>query len=316
MTYNPADLTALMAYWTARGGVNLGIKGDASHVTKARSYHLGADQLTDYSYSASTPRDKAGIAKWPNAASAVDLGELDGSIVGLRRFSGWFVERCRANAPGTSDVRDFIYSLDGVTVLRWDRERGVASAPKAGEADSSHLKHSHISFYRDSRERDKVGLFRPYFEEDAVRITLIKGEEWKPTANATTGASNGVLRRSPDTVALIVYRLPLGTIVRSIEEIKTDAASDFDWRATEYNGEVVFMLRRDWEALRQGGDPAIDALLNDFITRKPIPEPIDCAPLVNAARQEGVTAGLRDGARAVKDDVKNEADRSAAQYGG
>jgi hypothetical protein len=82
----------------------------------------------------------------------------------LRTFSRWFVGRCRANAPGTSDVREFIYSPDGRTVYRWDRERGIKSTPRTGEANDSHLSHSHISFYRDSERRSKVGLFSPYFQ--------------------------------------------------------------------------------------------------------------------------------------------------------
>jgi hypothetical protein len=308
MTYNPADLTTLMAYWTASGGVNLGIKGDASHVTKARSYHLGADQLTDYTYSGSTARDKAGIAKWPNAASAVDLGELGGSIVGLRRFSGWFVERCRANAPGTSDVRDFIYSLDGVTVLRWDRERGVASAPKAGEADTSHRKHSHISFYRDSRERDKVGLFRPYFEEDAV-ITEVNAEDWTP--GPATAPQRRPIRATPDRkTGVIVGYIEVAEIVRTIAEAKT--ADGNVWRLTERAQDPGWLLRSDFVALVQGGDAKLHAQFDAFMARTPAPEPIDCTPLVNAARQEGVTAGLRDGARAVKAAAVNE----AAKYGG
>jgi hypothetical protein len=311
MTYNPADLTALMAYWTGQGGDNLGIKGDASHVTKARSYHLGADQLTDYSYSGSTARDKAGIAIWPNAASAVDLGELGGSIVGLRRFSGWFVERCRANAPGTSDVRDFIYSLDGVTVLRWDRERGVASAPKAGEADSSHLKHSHISFYRDSRERDKTLLFRAYFEEDAV-ITEVNAEDWKPGPAAAP--ARRPIRATPDRQSgVIVGYVEVGEIVRTIAEAKT--ADGNVWRLTERAQDPGWLLRSDFDPLVAGGDAKLHAQFDAFMARVPAvecPPVVDCAPLVNAARQEGTDDGLRDGARAVKDAAVNE----AAKYGG
>lgn len=56
-----------------------------------------------------------------------------------------------------------IYTPDGKTVLRWDRERGVKSEPRPGEADASHITHTHISFYRDSERRPKVGLFAPFF---------------------------------------------------------------------------------------------------------------------------------------------------------
>ena len=63
-----------------------------------------------------------------------------------------------------ADVREIIYSPDGQRVLRWDRERGASSMPRPGEADASHLTHTHVSFYRDSEHRDKVPLFAPYFE--------------------------------------------------------------------------------------------------------------------------------------------------------
>ena len=160
MTYAPPTITALARYWTQHGGVNLGVVGDTRHKTKGTSYHLGRSDLRTDAYSRTTARDRAGLT---DAASALDIGKLNGNLGQLRTFSRWFVERCRANAPGTSDVREFIYSPDGKTVLRWDRERGIKSAPRMGEANDSHLAHSHISFYRDSERRSKVGLFSPYF---------------------------------------------------------------------------------------------------------------------------------------------------------
>lgn len=184
MTYAPPTITALARLWTAKGGVNLGIVGDTRHQRKGRSYHLGKSQLTPDAYSRQTARDRAGLSE---AASALDIGRLNGSLVHLRTFSRWFVERCRQNAPGTSDVREFIYSPDGKTVLRWDRERGVKSAPRAGEADNSHLSHSHISFYRDSERRSKVGLFSPYYSQRPVTPAPPK-EEPVSTGNRLTDA--------------------------------------------------------------------------------------------------------------------------------
>jgi hypothetical protein len=183
MTYAPASIQTLARYWTAHGGRNLGIVGDTRHRTRGTSYHLGRSQLTSDAYSRITPRDRAGLSE---AASALDLGALNGNLGQLRTFSRWFVERCRTNAPGTSDVREFIYSPDGIRVLRWDRERGVSSAPRTGEADNSHLGHSHISFYRDSQERSKVGLFSPYFVAppdtstgaDDVRVVTVTNRRW------------------------------------------------------------------------------------------------------------------------------------------
>jgi hypothetical protein len=165
MTYNPATLQALGSYWTGHGGVNLGVVGDTSHVSRGTSYHLGKDQLVADAYSIRTARDKAGLT---NAASAIDLGRLNGSFGPLRTFSIWLVAEARSDAPGTSDIREIIYSPDGVKVLRWDRERGYASAPREGEADSSHLTHTHISWYRDAEARDHRTAFRPYFEKEEI----------------------------------------------------------------------------------------------------------------------------------------------------
>lgn len=160
MTYAPASLRSVQALWTGQGGVNLGIVGDLAHQARGVSYHLGRDQLTSTAYSRRTARDIAGLTR---AASAIDLGRLDGSLVGLRNFSTWLVGQGRSNAPGTADIREIIYSPDGKTVLRWDRERGHTSLPRKGEADSSHLTHTHISWYRDSEYRDRTVAIRPFF---------------------------------------------------------------------------------------------------------------------------------------------------------
>ncbi|HSV93276.1 MAG TPA: hypothetical protein VLH81_09370 [Desulfobacterales bacterium] len=182
MTANPRTLRDLGAYWASQGGLNLGVVGSLR--THCRGYHLGRDRiygpvacrpggvarpgLGDADYSVRTARDRAGLS---NAASAIDLGRLDGSLEQLRAFSRWLVGRCRANRPGTSDIREVIYSPDGRSVLRWDRERGPSSAPRSGEADDSHLTHTHISFYRDSEGRDKRPLLAPYFRRKLAAVS-------------------------------------------------------------------------------------------------------------------------------------------------
>jgi len=177
MTYAPPTLTELARYWQSQGGVNLGVVGDTRHVAKGRSYHLGRSALTADAYSRTTHRDRAGLTE---AASALDLGKLGGSYPKLRAFSVWLVERCQTNATGTQDIREVIYSPDGHVVLRWDRERGLASEPKPNEADASHIGHTHVSFYRDSEKRAKVGAFAPYFapvQEAPVADPLIRSAE-------------------------------------------------------------------------------------------------------------------------------------------
>lgn len=217
MSSNPPTLRQLGAYWTAQGGVNLGVVGNAAHT---RGYHLGRDRIYDGSgpgmgdrdYSVQTKRDRAGLT---DAASAIDLGRLNGSLPALYRFSRWLVIQCRQNAPGTRDFREIIYSPDGVRVLRWDRERGYATASKPGEADSSHLTHTHISFYRDSESRDKRPVFAGYFatvpepEDDDMPVisVYIPGQ----IAIVTDPAGPANIRSAPSLTASPLRSVPKGS---------------------------------------------------------------------------------------------------------
>jgi hypothetical protein len=262
MTFAPAPLIALADLLKANGVVFLGHVGDEAHKKKKFSYHLGADDLKPGASSAKLARDKAGLS---NAASAIDFGKVGGSFQGLQKMSNWLVAECLAGAPGTEDIREIIFSADGRVVSRWDGRDGLPGVlrPPPGQGDDTHLKHTHISFFRDSETRDKVTLFKRFFEEDDVRITAVKGEDWKPNASAT-GDSNGVVRATPDRGAPIVARLPLETVVRTIAEIKGGGE---DWRLTEHLGAPGYLLRSDWTPLVPGGDPAVDAKLDEYITR-------------------------------------------------
>jgi hypothetical protein len=167
MTFAPPSLLDARAYLKSRTGltsVELGITGDPDHAAKGTSYHLGKDQLTDDAYSRRTARDRAGLS---NAASALDIG----MFARLREMSVWLVGQCRANAPDTRDIREVIYSPDGKVVWRWDRERGVTSQPRTGEASNSHLTHTHVSWYRDSEFRDRTAVFRRFFEGDDMPLS-------------------------------------------------------------------------------------------------------------------------------------------------
>jgi hypothetical protein len=181
MTYAPSTIYTAGRYWTGQGGVNLGIVGDTDHTTRGVSYHLGADQLAAGAYSNQTARDRAGLT---NAASAIDLGKLDGTLGFLREYSNWLVAYARRNLPGSADLREIIWSPDGKVVMRWDRERGYNSAPRPGEADLSHLTHTHLSWYRDAEKRDHTAIFRAYFEVtpvDTAKLTYYQ------VANAKAG---------------------------------------------------------------------------------------------------------------------------------
>jgi hypothetical protein len=169
------ELRAALVAWTGCPTENFSIARGCSPSRGFRGYHLGKDQIFGSQgsctgekwndYSVKTARDKAGLS---DARNAIDIqfnrNTLDrGAAKLLREFSTWLVAQCQANAPGTADVREVIYSPDGTTVLRYDRERGVKSVPKAGEADKSHTWHTHVSFYRDSEARAKTPTFAGYF---------------------------------------------------------------------------------------------------------------------------------------------------------
>lgn len=209
MTTNPPTLQALAAYWVARGGVNLGVVGDDSHVGGGTSYHLGRSQLSANAYSIRTTRDRLGLSE---AASAIDLGKLDGTLTGLRVFSVWLVAYARQNGEGTNDIREIIYSPDGTLVLRWDRERGFASPPQGGEADASHRTHTHISFYRDAEARDHTTAFRPYFGEAMWKLSI--NDETDCLMDLPVGADwldvNGTSKLGDSTIAYVGRYSPFG----------------------------------------------------------------------------------------------------------
>ena len=175
MSYAPASLATLGNYWTAKGGVNLGVVGNTRHCV---GYHLGRDRIFSNcacrpdgdcvaglkynDYSVIKTRDQAGLN---DAASAIDLGKLNGTLTGLQTFSRWLVARCQANVAGSNDIREIIYSPDGTAVRRWDQVTRTIYVAGDGtnQGDNSHRLHTHISFYRDSQARDKRPLFEPYF---------------------------------------------------------------------------------------------------------------------------------------------------------
>jgi hypothetical protein len=214
VTSQPDSLRDLGAFWTAHGGVNLGVVGNEKHCD---GYHLGQDRifsscackpkgrciagLKNNDYSVRTVRDQSGLT---NFASAIDLGRLNGTLPQLQAFSRWLVRRCQANVRGTRDVREIIYSPDGKRVYGYSREMGVASRPILDYGDASHLTHTHISFYRDSETRDKRPLFEPFF--DAVQAGTLD-----PAAPAAEEDMPGLslTRRGPVVPGLI--DIPIGT---------------------------------------------------------------------------------------------------------
>lgn len=195
MTYAPPTLRYLEAYWIAQRGVASGIVGNAAHVAKGTSYHLGRSQLKPGAYSAALPRDVAGLTE---AASAIDLGALDGSLVNLQAFSVWLVGQCQAHAPGSADIREIIYTPDGnLPIHRWsDPDQQVYTGP--GNGDNSHLWHTHVSYYRDSEASDKIGLFAPYFGGSGMAgLTLTDWASFEGFVDVRSGARYYPLDGSP-----------------------------------------------------------------------------------------------------------------------
>ncbi|MEV6344117.1 hypothetical protein [Actinoplanes sp. NPDC051851] len=197
MTYAPDTLqdarTFLITTVPGLSGAAVGIVGDTSHAATGTSYHLGEDDLADTAYSIiESSRDKNGLT---DAASALDVGwfsvKAGGKTHTLRTFSAWLVAECEAGAADTRDIREVIYTLDGKTVKRWDR------LGRRTSGDSSHLYHTHISYFRDSEKRDKTALFRRYLTEiglleDDTMPTVADVWAYDPGKNGTTDANGGI----------------------------------------------------------------------------------------------------------------------------
>jgi hypothetical protein len=135
----------------------VGIVGDPAH---RGGYHCGSDRVVTNDYSVvESPRDSAGLTL---DAAALDVGlfqvRAGGRTHDLHTFSSWCVAQCVANTPDSRDIREIIYSPDGAVVRRWDR------LGRRSSGDSSHLWHTHFSFFRDSikANRDQTPLFRRY----------------------------------------------------------------------------------------------------------------------------------------------------------
>lgn len=119
MSTAPRTLLDLRDYWRAQGGAFLGIVGDARHTW---GYHLGRNRIYtippgrgDRDPSIQHPRDRAGLS---NAASAIDLGRLGGSLPALHDFGDWLAARCVAGEPGTDDIAQIIWRRSAARPFR------------------------------------------------------------------------------------------------------------------------------------------------------------------------------------------------------
>jgi hypothetical protein len=156
-SYAPATILEVRHYLkpiTGLSDIELGIVNNETDA----SYHHGWSQRdtdgSDYSWDESS-RD---WSHKTNAARALDVGMFSR----LREMSMWIVGQCQAGAADCADVREIIYSPDGVTVLRWDR-LGIRTS-----GSKSHTTHTHFSWFADAENRSKVGPFTRFFEGDAM----------------------------------------------------------------------------------------------------------------------------------------------------
>lgn len=160
MTYAPESIQRVQRYLHDKTGlawVSLGIIGDEHH---RGGYHCGSDRVISGDYSVvESPRDRNGLSR---AASALDIGNFSG----LRKLSLWLVAQCEANTPDSRDIRSIIYSPDGKTVRRYDR------LGKRDSGDGSHRSHTHLSWFRDAEENDKLALFRRYWDDEESSAPL------------------------------------------------------------------------------------------------------------------------------------------------
>jgi len=171
----------------------VGIVADENHIG---GYHCGSDRvrrdangtITDYSVIESM-RDRTGLSIY---AAGIDVGwfqhVINGKTHNMHTFNAWLVGECQRGAADTRDIREVIYTLDGVTVKRWDR------LGRRTTGDKSHLGHTHMSEFRDARGRNMPRLFRRYL--DAIGLgDMNQDDKLEPEYNtgSTTRTVGNVL---------------------------------------------------------------------------------------------------------------------------
>ncbi|MDH6460105.1 hypothetical protein M2302_000256 [Micromonospora sp. A200] len=259
----------------------VGIVGDPAH---RGGYHCGADRVVTNDYSVvESSRDRTGLTDY---ASALDVGDFSVSVAGKRHtlasFSMWLVAQCKAGSADTRDIREVIYSPDGVVVRRWDR------LGRRTTGDSSHRWHTHISYHRDAIKagRDQSAVFRRYLtyiglikaptvEDDMSEKASQVIEAWAVGKTATpTGATvepvkwrirDEAWQRRVDgllvALAASVEGLDMDAVLRRLDEhAAAEASRDAELRALvqasqsgELTAEQVLTKLRD---LLPAGEPA------------------------------------------------------------
>ncbi len=119
--------------------------------------------------------------------------------------------------------------------------------------------------------------------EEDMRITAIKGEDWKP--GPPDAPKRRPIRNVPDRqFGTIVGYIEVGEIVRTIAELEANGER---WRLTERAGNAGYLLRSDLDPLVPGGAAEVDAELTAYIARQKRPTEADVAE----AKAEGLLEG-------------------------
>ncbi|MFG3418752.1 hypothetical protein [Micromonospora sp. NPDC048063] len=264
------------AYGDDLDPAEVGIVGSAAHVRTGTSYHLGKSDLkmSRDPYSARLARDRRGLT---DGAAALDVGIFrktlpSGRVVTHRTLGTWLVEQCHAGASDAAWIREVIWSPDGRTVLRYDRERGQRSAPRAGEADDSHLTHDHVSGYRDEEVTPKRPLFQRFLREmgdddvSAAEVwdtTKWVGNDGKTKYSAGSWLRNANIAAAGAKAEATKARLLAEAILAKMEGLDTSAVlARVDAHAQAERDRDDDAARRDAqlaELVRQHQSGALDA---------------------------------------------------------
>jgi hypothetical protein len=161
MSFSPKPIHALVAYLDSVGA-RYSVARDC-RTGSCEGYHLGRDQIFgpngrgSSDYSIQHARDKAGLS---DARSAVDV-QL--SRTRMPKLAAHLVAEAKAGrAPDIAEVVGL--HTDG-RVYDWRRRTGWRRIGPRAKGDQ-HEGHVHVSYYRDSENRDKVPPFQRYFEPD------------------------------------------------------------------------------------------------------------------------------------------------------
>lgn len=283
MTYAPATMTALARYWTGQGGVNLGIVGNAAHT---KGYHLGKDRIFASGgqgwndYSVKTARDKAGLT---NAAMALDMGKLDGSLSQLWKFSAWLAQECMARKADTRDIREVIFWDPGRgQVVGWSALSPGSLIPNYG--DSSHKTHTHISYFRDSESRDKRPLFRRYpgfAVQPPTEGDMPTMKEYLPGYTVVLKGQSNV-RTEPKLSATLIRTVPQGKTETWTVAGNVTGDKDVDGNCTTTTWWTRWNAGR-WEYTSGCNVPGAA-----------VPPTSDCTDETDAAYKRGYTSGVTD----------------------